>query len=134
MSRKCQIAISQTFSGQTDISMSISDHSFYRIVIFDVLALDALAPGALVFAIFVIFASNSPSNNCIFSSDSKYSLAFSSTLLQSSTITFEEIFSFNPFRSVFLTDKRFGCGPERATLSFTTDQTPSIGWSKEGQN
>ena len=50
----------------------------------------------------------------MFSSDSKYSLAFLSALLQSPTITFEEIFSLNAFSSVFLTDKRFVCGPKRA--------------------
>ncbi|CAB4422398.1 unnamed protein product [Rhizophagus irregularis] len=63
---------------------------------------------------------------------SKYSLAFLSTLFQSPTITFEEIFSLNAFSSVlFLTDKRFGYGPEHATSPFTTDQTSSIGCSSQ---
>ncbi|CAB4488624.1 unnamed protein product [Rhizophagus irregularis] len=60
------------------------------------------------------------------SSDSKYSLAFLSALLQKS---YSEIFSLNAFSSVFLTDKGFECGPERATSPFTTDQTSSIGCS-----
>ncbi|CAB4408110.1 unnamed protein product [Rhizophagus irregularis] len=35
------------------------------------------------------------------------------------------------FLSVFLTDKRFGYGPEHATSPFTTDQTSSIGCSSQ---
>ena len=48
-------------------------------------------------------------------------------------MAFDENFSLNAFRSVFLTDKRFECGPEHATSPFTIDQTPSIGGAHSGK-
>ena len=54
--------------------------------------------------------------NCIYSSDSKYSLAFLSTFLQSPNYEFCINFGLNASRRVFRTDKRLAYGLDHATL------------------